>query len=1270
MPPKKKPAAKTLPITDDADAENTGPMPAVRKAKQISMLEHAKKKSMWAGSKNTQTIESYVLTNDTTAPDDSKIFAISELKYPPALLKIIDEVVVNAIDHHTHYPKLVTEISINVSTSGQITVRNNGPGIPVEETENINGKKMYLPQLIASEFLAGDNLDDAGTNVKGGTNGIGLKLAAAFSTELILTTADKNTNLLYTQKFLSGLTVIEPPVITPMAKSAKPYTEISFMPDYAEFKLDPFKFNKTLTLLMETRAWQAAAYTKAKVAFNGNAIPIKSFEDFCQMFSENEVYCTGMENDKSKKHPWEVCFTVSDGKERHISIVNGVYMPKGGSHIQYIQNQIVDNLRANVEKEIKKSGVKFNKNYILNNVFIFMKGEIPSPEFLSQTKEAISDPIEKFNGYVISDSSWKKIWALIEPAVMATFLKKQLGELKTRANRGKVDVPKYKEARFCRNAKKAHECSLIVTEGDSATATANKGLLAKASPGFNYEYFGTYGIQGVMMNGLKESIELKKKKRDKKATVDDETEEKKMPKKRGAKTTEDIPAAKKPAAKKKHTVDDLAVMGKRLPNKKLMSNERIASLIKVLGLDFNKTYDLTPIGEKEFKTLRYGAVIGLTDQDLDGFNIFGLLASFFTTYWPSLIKRGFLRRINTPVIRAYPKNKKEFVKEFYSEKDARAWYEEVGEEKVKSRYTINYYKGLGSHDQAYKEVTQMFKNIDAKICTYEFDADALKSMFVYYGPDTAPRKAALARPATREPVDTLSIPLSQHFDLDSNAYQRDNIIRKLLNAVDGFVASRRKVFFTARKNGHKKIKVQGLAGLAVSEANYHHGEASLEQTIVRMAQKEPMARNLPLLQPMGEYGSRSKGYKDYAASRYIHTMINWRLADKLFRREDEFILKYTVDDGHRYEPEFYVPIIPYVLCETNELPATGWAISVHARDIKAIFKNVRAMINGKITKCGKLPMWNHRFKGTVKKYKNRNYHVGVYEYNDVENYVHITELPPGTFSDAYLKGSNNDKIKKKDEEKKGIQSKEWVADFEDDTTEENVDIRLYLRPGAYDALTADDSGYGNEVFDCFEEYFELKEPIYDRINLINDKGEVVEYKSYEAVFDDWFQFRKDLYAVRIEREIILTDLELKMLRNVQRFNREHDKYKITNKTAEEEAIEILSVNKYDIFNQTILENPRFTSVKELIALITKAELGASYEYLLKISYRELTEGAYAKREKRIKELEDRMNILADDSGAFIGAKMWLSELDELEKVIEIGIETAWLFGDADYKFEE
>jgi DNA topoisomerase-2 len=1233
-----------------------------RQHKQIGMREHIKKRSMWAGSKSNQANDMYVFqtTVDQYTKAKEHSFTSETLQFPPALYKMIDEIIVNAIDHYVSYPEHVKEFRINISVDGVISVYNDGPGINVEQTNNMNGDKMYTPQLIFSEFLAGSNLDDVENTerIVGGQNGLGAKITAVFSKYLTIETTDVDNLIHYTQTFRDGLEVIEPPVIKPFNKCTKKeklaHTRITFLPDYSEFKVKAKSFYPALFKITQARAWQAAAYTGINVYFNDEKIHLNGFSEFCQMFSEYDVFSTKM-NNINNKYSWDVCIGLTDGKERQLSMVNGVFIQSGGTHIKHIQNHLVANLRGKVEKELKKTKVKFNKNLLLNNLFIFMKGSIPNPEFLSQTKDAISSPIHQFQDYQISETHLSKIWALVQPAVMASFLKKQLGDVRLRANRGRVDVPKYREANYCRNAKKCHECGLIITEGDSATGTAHTGLLSKASPSFNYDYYGVYGIQGVPVNGLKESVELSKKKT---KTVAKKCDTEKSL----TKSNKDIKPTK---------LDEITQYIARIPNNKLLNNERISSLVKILGLDFNKVYEQTDVGDKEIKTLRYGFILILTDQDLDGYNISSLITVFIATYWPALITRGFIRRLNTPIVRAYPKGAKSTkltVKEFYTEKDVKEWVEE-NDELVTKDYTLNYYKGLGSHIAAFGEVKQMFKLIDDKICTYVLDSEAIHNMYVYYGMDTAPRKRALANPVSRKPVTGLVIPLSQQYEIDTKLYQRDNILRKLLSAIDGFVGSRRKVFYTARKIGGRRIKVQGLAGETVSKANYHHGESSLEQTISRMAQAFPGARNLPLLQPLGNFGSRDKGYKNFASSRYIYTIINHRLANTLFRKEDEFILQYEMDNDVRYEPKYYVPVIPYVLCENNELPATGWAICTHARDINAIFKNTRAMINGTIDRCEKLPLWNKDFIGDIRTHGNRQYFVGLYEYDEKENSIHISELPPSKYSYDYCNGSDEVRKKAGENVKKGIRSKKWVVDVDDRTTlEDGVNITIQLTEDAYHEIS---ESYGSENFDCFEEYFELKESIHDRINLINELSEVVEYQTYEDVFNDWFAFRKSLYKTRVEREIIINELKIKMLANMQRFSASHDDYNITSKTSEERAVAIITKNKYDIFNKSILENPKFTSETQLKQMVTSAKLGADYGYLLNLSYRDLTENMYIKRAKEIDDLKERMTYLQDgDKSLFIGAKIWLKELDELESAITKGIESNWFYGENNYKFDD
>ncbi len=1250
---------------------------------QLTMLEHVKIRSMWAGSKHSQSIDTYTIQTE----NKEKVFNVETLHYPPSLYKIIDEIIVNAMDHYIKNPKTVSVIDISTNPKDySISVFNNGPGIPVKLTTNIKGEEIYMPQKAFSEFLAGSNLDDNKDvgRIVGGQNGLGAKLTAAFSSYFKVETTDTTTKKYYVQEFFDGLTRIDPPKIQSITGKTNAlndlqkhgHTRITFIPDYKEFKLDPVKFYPTLCKLIEARAYQAAAYTGLQVMLNNVKININTFTDFCEMFTNYDVIETHMTS-ATLPYKWDVCFSLTDGKAQQFSIINGIIV-SGGNHVKHIQGQLVENLKAKVEKEIKKAKVSFNKNMILNNVFIFMKGAVPNPEFSSQTKDILATPIEKFADYVFPSSLWSNLWALLQPAIMELFLKKQLGEERTRANRGKINVPKYREANFCRDAKRFHECGLILTEGDSANGTATKGLLSsKATPEyFNFDYFGTFQLLGVIINGLKESTTLGKKKSTKKAT-------------KAKKGDKEMKTEKKIVDENEENDDDnssiisdvdalIDVNARKIPNSKLLNNERIRSLIKVLGLDFNKKYDFTEQGDKEWKTLRYGFIVGLTDQDLDGFNIFGLIVTFFTTYWPALVERKFIRRIFTPLIRLYPvRNRKLPVRSFYSEKQMHEWLA-LQDADVMKHYKVQYYKGLATHDEGKKEVSNMFRNITDKICIYTMDEMAIRNMYIYYGEKTCFRKQALASPVSKEPINDIVLPLSQQFEIDTKSFQRDNIIRKLLNAVDGFVVSRRKVFYTIRKHGNDVIKVAGLASKTVELADYHHGEVSLEQTIVRMAQAYPMARRLPLLLPRGNFGSRGRGYKDYGASMYIYTCLNHKLANKLFRKEDEYVLEYEVDEGVRYEPKYYAPIIPYSVCETNELPATGWNICVYARDLPSVFKNVRAMIKGATTetnkvKCGPLPMDVRDFKGEVRKYKGRSYFVGCIEYDEARNAVVITELPPSMCSDVYLKGPD-ESIRKQTENKengvlKGIQTKKYVDDYEDNTNDQGVNITIYLTVGAFEEISKE---YGNDVLDCLEHYFELYEPIYDRINLVNEKGEVVEYQTYEDVCNDWFVFRKNLYAVRIDREIILNNLEVKMLKNQQRFNLEYEDYNINNKTNIERVNAILSENKYDIFNTTMLFNPKFTSLDMLVELITKAEHGASYEYLISMTIRDLATEAYNKRQKRIEELEKRHEYLvADDlKKSFKGCKMWLLELDELEAAINEGITTAWSYGENDYVYDD
>lgn len=1226
-----------------------------RKVKQISQLDHVKAKSMWVGSKDIQTTELYIIGENDK---NEKIFILSKLKFAPAWYKIVDEIVVNAIDQYVNYPKKVSRIDIKfIKETGVIHICNNGPSIGIYKTKNLQGVEMYAPQLIASEFLSGDNLDEDDERITGGTNGAGLKLTNAFSDYLTIRTVDIKVKKHYEQTYRKRLTIIDDPIIRKTNINEKEgFTEVEFLPCYSIFGYkDGYKkelFDE-LEKLIISRAYQAAAFTKIDVYYNNIKIeipiaPIETtniirknniFYNFSHMFlpfPETGLYSTNISsNDPTlKKFTWDVCIGVSDGKFRQISLINGIYVYGGGSHIKHLQNQIIDNLKSKVEKLIKKSKTKFNANYILNNLFIFFKGYIINPQFSSQIKSIINDPIEKFISYTFKPKDYTCLWNMLEPHIMSLFLDKYKDKKKNRVSRGAINVPKCTDAKFAGHKTKWKDCTLVICEGDSAMGTVHEGITNKNTK-LSYDNYGTFSIQGVPMNARKE-VSPYKDKETKKITL--------------------------------------------IRNSKLQKNERLSSLVKVLGLDYEKTYTMNKIGDEEFATLRYSRITGAVDQDDDGKgNIFGLIINFFLLFWPDLAKRGFITRFNTPIIRAYPKNKKKFVEEFESLKTYDQWLEDKydgNEEMVSSDFTLKYYKGLGSHKKI--EVPQMFKNFNERLCIYVLDEEALQKIEAYFGNDTELRKKALATPITREETIGKMIDITEQLDRDLKAYQRDNILRKLPHIMDGSVPSRRKVIFTARSvfgTSNAEMKVNAFVNETSKTTHYHHGESSLAGTVTKMAQEFPGARHLPFLRPQGQFGTRSNGGKDSADPRYTFTQLNKRLCFAMFPKEDDFLLKYAFDDGVRCEPLYYVPIIPLSIMEHMELPATGWKIKLWGRDWVEVITNVRKLVTNKIKKANPMKIWLKDNIGKIRNHKGRDYSVGKYVYDADKKQIIVTELPLGKYSSSFIGDYSSDDVKQ-------LCNKPYFKGKPDDkTNDDGVHITFHLTETGWDEIS---KKYGNETFDCVEDLMNLRTSLDDNINMIDENGVVVEFKKYEKVIDHWFPIRKQLYSDRIDRHIILTNLMIIYLKNIIKFTKNHQSYDITPKSKEEEVNDILTKNKFDKFNSVLLHNPKYTEIKDLQELIiTKSKdtkpgdicqnqtNGKSYDYLINLRYKDMIESACKKREKQLEELDKKLKDLLEDNGDgkyFKGYKTWLKELDELETTISDGIKLGWSYGKDVAKF--
>ena len=97
-------------------------------------------------------------------------------------------------------------------------------------------------------------------------------------------------------------------------------------------------------------------------------------------------------------------------------------------------------------------------------------------------------------------------------------------------------------------------------------------------------------------------------------------------------------------------------------------------------------------------------------------------------------------------------------------------------------------------------------------------------------------------------------------------------MRSIPSMVDGIKPGQRKILYGCfKRNLKSEIKVVQLAGYVSENTGYHHGEQSLVQTIINLAQDFVGSNNLYILMPNGSFGSRAVGGKDSAAPRYIFT---------------------------------------------------------------------------------------------------------------------------------------------------------------------------------------------------------------------------------------------------------------------------------------------------------------------------------------------------------------------------------------------------------------
>jgi len=414
----------------------------------------------------------------------------------------------------------------------------------------------------------------------------------------------------------------------------------------------------------------------------------------------------------------------------------------------------------------------------------------------------------------------------------------------------------------------------------------------------------------------------------------------------------------------------------------------------------------------------------MTDADNDGSHIKGLILNMIHYFWPSLLKLNFVVSMVTPIIKA---TKGSQTKSFYTDSAFRTWYGDG-----KQGWKIKYYKGLGTSTSA--EAREYFKKIQDLTVKFDMDTMTDDSIVLAFDKKKADARKSWLLENTAKDADQLEVPYGNVKQLDITDFVHKDLVnfsladlkRSIAHMADGLKPSQRKVMYACfKKNLKDEMKVAQLAAFVAEKSAYHHGEVSLADTIVKLANDYTGSNNINLLEPCGQFGTRLMGGKDASQTRYIFTKLT-KDARKIFDPKDDAILNYLDDDGRPIEPDFYMPTLPMVLVNGTEGIGTGFSCYVPPFKPDDIKDNIKRILSGDEI----VPMrpWFRGFKGVVHKEEDTWMMEGVWNWSG-RNIV-VTELPPGRWTQDYKEYLD------------GLVEKKLIGGFVNNSTTEDVHFEI------------------------------------------------------------------------------------------------------------------------------------------------------------------------------------------------------------------------------------
>ena len=1058
----------------------------------LTHVEHVERRAdNYVGRVQPETRQEYIVADGT--------MRLETLTFSPGLLKTVVEILTNAADNRF---RGTTRIDVWLRDDGTLVVKNNGTTIPVVKKQGA-----YIPASVFGKLLTGRNYDDSKERIVGGRNGYGAKLANILSTRFRALCVDSVNHARFDKTWTNHMRDSTKTSVT-KDRAKNSYTQVEYSPDFAFFSSKP---DADYRKMVERSVYDIAGTTSrnVRVYFNDAIVPVTNFKSYAAMFCPEKARVVHVQLNSR----WEVAVfpAASEDDATVPSFVNCMFTKRGGEHVKVMADVIHSWFRQEAANKCK--GIKVRVSDVRPHVNVMVNALVVNPSFDSQAKECLATLPKDFG-----PTEYFPRWSALH--------KKALGRCKIvdlvvdyvarrtqtkMANKGSKKkrlhgIPKLDDANKA-GGPQSLECTLILTEGDSAKSTAIAGLSVVGR-----DTFGVFPLKGKLLNVRDASLAQRSK------------------------------------------------------------NAEIANLGKIMGI--------TGVQPQDVSKLRYGSIIIMADQDVDGSHIKGLVLNWLDVYAPSLLQRpGFVRIFQTPIVRCTKRHQDPL--EMFSVPEYEQWKASTPDH---ATWKQKYFKGLGTSTAA--DAKRYFGHLDKYVIPWTYVQGQESSLdLAFRRARASDRRQWLSHPAADAGLVTPTDAV-QFVDKELVLFGLASVARAVPSVWDGLKPSQRKVLFTCLKRNLKdEIKVAQLSGSTSELTAYHHGEASLNGTIIKMAQNHVGSNNIHLLKPNGQFGTRLMGGSDHASPRYIFTELTDD-ARRVFREEDDAILAYREEDGLSIEPRHYAPVLPWVLVNGAQGIATGYSTFIPSYKPEQLAQTLCTWLQHHSPFATRpLTPWVRGFTGTVAPVDGGFEFVGTVRRAGNTRAI-VTELPPGLWTQNF---------------KDWLGRQAWFTRLEEKSTDTTVHIVVHTNK----PLPTD-----------LETHFKLRKKVtLNSLVLFGTDHTLRHYANVYDILEEWAPARLAQYDLRLQHQV--ADVQRSMAQAQRR----------------QKWVEWVLSNNVSQLDKHAIEQ----------ALVSLG-LVAPFNDLLDMPMRSLTRDAIQK----LTQQQQRLQAALDALRATTPAQVWLQELQEFQ----------------------